>query len=61
MWYVSQWGEEELELDVKDESEKGNQAKTLVASQMAPYSIYTALLLTRADRSLVKSSALCRE
>jgi hypothetical protein len=30
-------------------------------SQMAPYSLYSALLLIRAHRALVKSSALYRE
>ena len=32
--------------------------ETTVVSQMAPYSLYRALLLTRAHRTLVKSSAL---
>jgi hypothetical protein len=32
-----------------------------VASQMTPYSLYSALLWTRAHRAMVKRSALCRE
>ena len=34
---------------------------SLFVSQMAPHSLYSALLLTRAHRALVKSSAIRRE
>ena len=34
---------------------------TEVVSQMAPYSLYSALLLTRAHKVQAKSSALSRE
>jgi hypothetical protein len=33
----------------------------MFASQMIPYSLYSALLFTRAQRTVVKCSALCRE
>ena len=39
---------------------KGEIYIDMVASQMAPYSLFSALLLTRAHMALVKKSALNR-
>ena len=41
--------------------QKSHPGMTMVSNQMAPYSLHSALLLTRALMDLVKSSALYRE